>query len=154
MRFAALPVLAALLAPLPAAAAGLIDATDAKRVADTMSGLGYRALLETDGEGDPMITSAASGVNFSVFFYGCTDGADCRSLQFRASFDLADPTTAAKMNEWNRLHRFGKAYIDDEGDPFIEFNVTLDGGVSDANFADVVDWWDVVLGEFLVYIDW
>jgi len=155
MRFAALPVLIALTMPLSAAAAAdMIDATNAARIAQKLTDLGYRAKMDTDGAGDPMIRSAASGANFSVFFYGCTDGADCTAVQFQAGFDLADASTAAKMNEWNKTHRFGTAYIDDEGDPMLQMDVTLDGGVSEANFADVVDWWEIVLGEFQDYIGW
>jgi hypothetical protein len=154
MRLAALPILAALLAPMPAAAAGLIDATNPERIALRMIALGYPAAMDIDGAGDPLIRSSAAGANFTVFFYGCTNGANCLAVQFQAGFNLPTPTNAAKMNGWNRAHRFGAAYIDDEGDPMLQMDVTLDGGVSEANFDDAIDWWKVVLTEFQEYIEW
>ena len=62
--------------------------------------------------------------------------------------------TMDQVNTWNREFRFGKVYLDDENDPFLEMDVNLDYGVSEGNFLDTLDWWTVVLGRFEEYIDW
>ena len=49
--------------------------------------------------------------------------------------------------------RFGKAYLDKDGDATIELNVNLRGGVCNANFDETVGWWSTVLREFLTHID-
>ena len=35
-----------------------------------------------------------------------------------------------KVNEWNKKHRFSRAYIDDSGDPVLESDLDFDGGVT------------------------
>jgi hypothetical protein len=140
--------------PRPGAAAGLIEATDPERIADITSDLGYGARLEADAVGDPLIRTHASGADFSVFFYGCTDTARCKAAQFQAGFDLSAATSAAKMNEWNRAHRFGTAFIDDERDQSLQMDVTPAGGVSRTNCANAVDWWKVAPSEYQDFFGW
>ncbi len=35
-----------------------------------------------------------------------------------------------KMNDWNKKHRFSRAYIDDSNDPVLESDLDFDGGVT------------------------
>ncbi len=117
---------------------------------------GYRAELDVDGVGDPLIHSTTEGINYSISFYGCNDQPDraCDSLLFSAGFDLRDGATYELINEWNRAKRFGKAYLDHEMDPFIEMNLTVDGGITADNLKDWLSWWSIALAEFKQHIDW
>jgi Putative bacterial sensory transduction regulator len=45
------------------------------------------------------------------------------------------------INEWNKSKRFGRAYIDADGDPCVELDYDLEGGVSDDS---VKVWFDTV----------
>jgi Putative bacterial sensory transduction regulator len=45
------------------------------------------------------------------------------------------------VNEWNKSKRFGRAYIDTDGDPCVELDYDLEGGVSDAS---IKVWFDTV----------
>ena len=45
------------------------------------------------------------------------------------------------INEWNKTKRFGRAYIDAEGDPCVELDYDLEGGVSDDS---IKVWFDTV----------
>ena len=134
------------------AGAQTVDASDAGRLMKIIQGLGYGAQLTTDAAGDPMIVGKAEGVEFRVMFYRCTAGTACRVIQFRAGFDLADGSTLEAMNDWNRENLFGSAYLDAEGDPFVDYAVNLDFGVTRANFEDSFDWWLVVLRDFKSHI--
>ena len=49
--------------------------------------------------------------------------------------------TLTKVNEWNKTKRFGRAYIDSDGDPCIELDYDLEGGVSDDS---IKVWFDTV----------
>ena len=63
----------------------------------------------------PMIRAEGRGYTFTVFFYGCTENRDCTTLGFNSYF--ADGTSdIAKVNGWNRENRFGRAYVDGDGD--------------------------------------
>jgi len=45
------------------------------------------------------------------------------------------------VNEWNKTKRFGRAYIDNDGDPCVELDYDLEGGVSDDS---IKVWFDTV----------
>jgi hypothetical protein len=117
---------------------------------------GYRAELTSDSTGAPKINSTASGVNFSIWFYGCSDDqvSECSSFSFSAGFDLGDGIEPAKINEWNRTERFGTAYYDEENDPYLDMNVNIDGGATADLLRDWMRWWEVGLSDFTVHIGW
>ena len=133
---------------VPAWAAQTVDATDPAELVSIIQALGYRAVLDTDDTGDPMIRSSTGGTDFSIYFYGCTDNTDCKSLLFKAGYDLDDGTTLEVIDDWNETILFGRAYLDDEADPWLEMPVNMDGGVSRRNFEDNYDWWEVIVAEF------
>lgn len=132
----------------------LVDATNEYTLASILHGLGYPVEVETLDDGDPVIRSKLEGTEFSIFFYNCSSGMECKTVQFYAGYDLTDGMTVDQMNEWNRTKRFGKVYLDDESDPRLEMDVNLDFGVTRANFEDTIDWWFTIVRSFQEYIDW
>jgi hypothetical protein len=126
----------------------LVDATDANRLADIIRDLGYKAAVSTDNVGDPMIESSVGGTDITVLFFGCEDNLKCTSVLFKVGYDLSDGTTLEVINAWNEQNLFGRAYMDDELDPWIEMPVNLFDGVTRSNFEDSFDWWEVVVGKF------
>lgn len=135
------------------AAAQLVDATDPERLGTIIRDLGYRARIDMDGVGDPMIASSVGGTDFNIYFFGCTQRAGCKSLLFKVGYDLASGTTLEVVNAWNETSLFGRAYRDEDGDPWLEMSVNMDGGVSLFNFQDTFDWWEVVLEKFEDHIE-
>ena len=132
-----------------------ITATDANVVMKAMQDFGLIATMDVDGQGDPKVSSRVSDTKFSVYFYGCQDNDNCSSILIKAGYDLNNGISALKINEWNREKRFAKAYIDDEGDPFLEMDVNLDfDGVGNKNFEDTLDWWRLLVEDFEEFIDW
>jgi len=132
-----------------------VTATNAYTVLQAIHEFGYTATMENDSDGDPKISGKVSSTSFNVYFYGCTDNTNCKSLIFKAGYNLSNGISAAKINEWNRNKRFSRAYIDDEGDPFLEMDVNLDyEGVGNENFQDTLDWWRVSVESFEEFIDW
>jgi hypothetical protein len=152
MRKIILPPAAALSLVLahPAAAAELVDASEPETLVAIIQELGYRAKLETDGLGDPLIVSSVGGTEFSIQFYGCNEltHAACKLLLFKVGYDLDEGTTHAVINEWNATKLVGRAYLDDESDPWFEMPVNMDGGISRPNFEDTFDWWEVSIEGF------
>lgn len=134
--------------PTAPVADGLIVASDPQGVASAMQGLGYKATLGTDSAGDPTITGDIDGVSYNVYFYGCQENANCQWLIFSAGYDLPNGSTPQVISDWNMNNLVGQAYLDSEQDPFINYFVTTTGGLTQENFADVVDWWKVAMGNF------
>ncbi len=117
----------------------IVDATDPGVVLDVATGYGSAQMGE-DGSGDPQITGRAEGHRYVIYFYGCTDNADCDSLTFWAGWADMD-VPLERINEWNAIKRWPKAYQDEEGDSIVEMNVNLDGGVTYRNLDNWFDWW-------------
>ncbi|WP_108661518.1 YbjN domain-containing protein [Acuticoccus kandeliae] len=142
----------AFLALLPGAALAqdVIDGRDPDAILNIARGYGS-ALMETDEIDDPLIRGRIEGVAYLVYFYGCVDNKECRAIQFRSTFGRE--TTLESMNAWNRDHRFGTGYINNEGYPTLEYDVNLDYGVTPRNLDDTFDWWRVTLGEFKEHLE-
>ncbi|ARC87355.1 YbjN domain-containing protein [Rhodovulum sp. MB263] len=145
--------------PLAAQAASAdVIASDPDSVLKALQSKGLAATMETDDLGDPKIVSHLTGdsnTEFIVLFYGCTDNVDCSSVQFYVAYDMKDPVTALKMNQWNREWLFTKATLDDEGDPGLEMDVILaKPGIDKKLFMTTIDIWQQSIDAFEDYIDW
>ena len=116
---------------------------------------GYKAevLTRKDSDKPKYIGSASGGVNFYIDLYDCK--ADrCASLQFFSAFDKDQPMTAEKINGWNLENRYSRAYIDDEGDPYLEYDANLSPGGTYEALDDDLQVWTNSLGKFTTFIDW
>lgn len=53
------------------------------------------------------------------------------SAQLFAGFSSSRAMSPIIINEWNRTKRFSRSYIDREGDPILESDIDLEGGVTE-----------------------
>ncbi|MBK5934546.1 putative sensory transduction regulator [Rhodovulum imhoffii] len=147
------PVFLGLMAA-PAAAENVM-AANPQQVLEAVQAYGFSATLGTDSHDDPEISGRVSKTNFHIVFHGCDGHENCSVLLFLAAYDKEDPMTAQQINIWNMQKLFGRAVLDDEGDPRLEMPVNLDyDGVGAKNFEDTLDWWRIAVEEFEDFIDW
>lgn len=132
---------------------GLICASDPASVVTAMQEEGYRAKLGKDALGEPMIESEGAGYDFEVLFYDCEDGKACKALQFSAGFKPEKEYNAEYANSWNSSKRYARAYVNDKQELFLRNDITTVGGLNKANFADAIDWWVTMLGEFSKFVE-
>lgn len=65
------------------------------------------------------------------------------------AFVPTNKPTLEEMNKYAAENRFGRVYIDDEGDPIIEMDIDLEaGGMSRALFLDNLAYWDSIMVAF------
>ncbi len=131
--------------------ANLVCASAPQTIVDGFLAAGYKAKLTKDSVGDPKIESAANGYDFSVYFYGCKQGRDCTSIQFQIGFADDGKNTLELANSWNRDKRFIKMAVTKDDGLSVSYDVSTLGGLTQENFADVIDWWAVMLGELNAY---
>ena len=62
-----------------------------------------------------------------------------KNLQFYASFKKK--ATMGRINDWNASKRYTRAYLDKEGDPVLEADLDLEGGVSYGALAEFFKTW-------------
>ena len=134
--------------------AGQLVIGDADQVAAAMRAAGHPVERSVAGDGTPRLDGVLDGWSYSVYFYGCR-GDLCDAIQFSAGFDEDEPVEHDLINRWNRDNRFGRAYLDDEGDPWVEMDINMEGdGVTLSNFNETLGYWAVVLPAFVNHIGW
>ena len=90
-------------------------------------------------------------VEFTVDFYDCKDK-HCTSISF-SSWYKPDPLwTAALTNEWNAQKRFLRIGVDKEGKLREYIDISTIGKLTQANFADMVDWYESMDAELARFI--
>ena len=144
MKFGSVSIASAvLLCATPAYAQTDIEMISAKNPAEltvVLMNAGYDVELSEDGVGDPMIASELAGMPLRIYFYGCdaetNDG--CDSLQFSTGFDRLQPWTREQALQISEKLRFASVRLDEEGDPFISWDIITGDGIPTAVFLESV----------------
>ncbi len=144
-----LTLLAAFAAITAAPALAKNVVADIDQIAEVLTGAGYK-FEKKEKDGEKYLRVEASGYHFLLFSYGCDDkGQKCKSVQFYAAFDPDKSPTLDVMNSYARENRWGRVYLDKDGDPAIEFDLDLEqGGMSGELFLDNVAYWEAVMVAF------
>lgn len=125
-----------------------------QEVAAWLKAKGYRADLEQTDEGEKYVASAAEGVNFEIYMYDCKGAARCTSLQFHIGFGMESDLSVDRINSWNRENRYVKAYLDDEKDPYFQYDANLSPGGTYEALDDDLGVWLGFLPNIKSHIDW
>ena len=91
-----------------------------------------------------------AGYNFIILPFSCDEnGDDCKSVQFYTAFAADTDPTLEEMNNYASENRFGRVYLDQDGDPAIEMDIDLEaGGMSEALFMDNLAYWEAIMVNF------
>lgn len=137
---------AAVAGPLPT------GGVTAQEVAQALQAKGLQAQIETDSQGDPMISSALDGTPFRVLFYTCNAGR-CAAISFATAFPRAGNVGLQKINDWSRNNRFGRAYLGGENYPYVEYDVDLERGGTTEAIGNAIDVWAWVIPNFKKHVN-
>ncbi|MCW3836704.1 YbjN domain-containing protein [Sphingomonas canadensis] len=150
-------VLAAALAVLPAAPAlaqaKMVDLTDPMNVAMALEDAGYDAEVKTSEKGSPYIVSHANGSEFIIRLYGCEEQIKCTSLEFFSRWEPQPWFTAELANEWNSSKRFMFVSVNEKGELMQSMDLPGSGPVSFDYFADALDWYVTIDGQFNEWLE-
>lgn len=137
------------------ASAQISEASSPEDVAALIEDYGLSAEIEypDDAEG-PLISSATDNFMFLITFEACDpDGTGCELIVFRCgfSFEPEDRPDLETINAWNN-EQWGKAYMDDEGNPWVAIEVNVMDGITEENLVDTLGWWEDMMIEFADHI--
>jgi len=146
-------VVAATFAGAAPASAQMIDARNPERIEALLAADGWTTALTAETGQAPYIWAERKGLRFVVAFNNCTDGRQCRTLQFLLGVEGAKALTLDKLNEWNRDQRFARAYRDETGDPVLAMDLDLDfKGLPRANVEETIRTWTGLVDSFYRFI--
>lgn len=132
----------------PAAAQALannqiVERVDAKFVQRILNDMGFTG-SQIDEDGD--VTVMMQGMEVTLFIDETKT-----SVQFYFGMRGTDAGLDT-VNSWNRTKRYSRAYLDKEGDPILESDLDLEGGVTVARIKDFVKTYGLSLAAFLKVI--
>lgn len=152
-KWLAIALLAGALAPAWASEGSFSDGVTALEISAALADSGLTPITHPGPPG-PDIWSRLDKQPFNVFFFGCSSERTprCREVQFYAGFPIDGIFPTAEINSWNGSHRFGRAYIDDDGDAALEMD--LDAiGTSKRQIKDAVLWWKTLVPQFAAFLE-
>lgn len=105
-------------------------------------GWGHAAELGATVSGNPVIRAAAAGHKFHVLFaWPSDDGRLYGCLNFITVFAARPGLTLDAVNAISQGSRFGRLYLDDDGDLILERDISLTGGVAVGYLQEcLLDW--------------
>ena len=96
------------------------------KISETMKQEGYAVTIRDESYVEWRIDGRKSQI------FVADDG---QSLQFHAAF-LDTQATLATVNDWNRSKKYSRSYLDKDGDPHLELDLDLSGGITEARVID------------------
>jgi Putative bacterial sensory transduction regulator len=126
---------------------------DVDQIAGVLKGAGHMLEIKT-ADGERYISSEIAGYKYALLFFGCDDTKkNCKSVQFFVAFTPKTKPTLDAMNGYAKDHRWGRIYLDKDGDPAMEFDLDLEqGGMSEELFLDNVAYWEAIVGGFAKFV--
>ena len=103
---------------------------------------------------DPMITGELDGTPYSIAFYGCWLGRQCKTILFQADLGREDWSPEVQMiDDWNARALFGRAWMRDDGHAVLDHPVAMADGLPKAALAATFEAWRAALDEYKDFID-
>ncbi len=144
-RIAALALMFAVLAGPSAvrAESGVIDTLGVESITEALKSEGYAAATDNPGDGmESTVVWKLDGSKCGIMLYD-----EGHSIQFYVCFS-GTSATLDKVNEWNRSKRFSRSYLDEEGDPCLELDLDLAGGITKDRLVDYFKTCTVSFGQW------
>lgn len=153
---AAMALTFAAAAPATAQTSGAIPngGVTAQELQRFLQSKGLPAEVKRGDNGQQYLASKADDIIFTIILYDCNSPPRCASVRFVADFDVDERMSAAKANEWNVQKRYVKAYIDENGDPSIDYDVNTSPGKTWEGFDDDFGVWVGLMTDFTKFIGW
>jgi hypothetical protein len=117
----------------------------AQEMTDILEKEHFAITMAKDQNGDPLIKTQLDDLDWSVYFFECRNNR-CGSIQFAAGFRKKVP--AAQTMEWNKAKRFGRAYLNPDGGPWVEMDMDLEHGANTEAMSNNIERWKLTLREF------
>ncbi|TWG89068.1 putative sensory transduction regulator [Luteimonas sp. J16] len=128
---------------------GTISGPEALRI---LRDLDLSPELGRDSAGDPRIVFQMDGLHARMNFFDCRQSR-CRSLQLETALDLTPGSSFQFANEYNRKYRYGRIYLDEEMDPYLQFDFELPMARVEEYIISQLETFELLLGHLTSEFD-
>jgi hypothetical protein len=99
-----------------------------------LKGMGFSTDIAGEGDNRRVRFFPDESLESLSTFYFFSDG---EAIQYYHAW-TGQNVKAADLNAWNRGFRFSRAYIDSDGDPVLELDLDLAGGICEERIKDFI----------------
>jgi len=140
-------------APTPRAPiAGLVTSTDANGLVAALQRAGFTAEVKTQGR-EVTVLGRIDTLPFQAFLGNCNpSGGGCTDIELYAGFSGGTKIPLERINAWNARTRFARAYLDEDGDPAIAMDLSLQGGLSGDSLKGHLQTWGAALETYAAFL--
>jgi hypothetical protein len=115
---------------------------------------GLTPVLGKTNVGRTKITFTFQGAETTIYFYDCHDGmGSCDTIRFVHGLDLPDGASLAAVNRWNNTEQWGRAYINDNGDPWLDMPLWVGEQMPFSIFNPVMGAWTQAATKFKLHFE-
>lgn len=119
-----------------------------------LAAAGFNPELGENNVGRTRINFNAYGAASSIYFYDCHDGmGDCDSIRFVHGLDLPNGTSPAAINRWNAGEPWGRAYLDDNDDPWLDLSLWVGSEMPVWVFRPTLAAWTDAASKFRLHFE-
>jgi hypothetical protein len=111
-------------------------------------GYGHVELTKNDND-DPQIDSVDGIAHLSVSFADCDPDPDhCQVIKVAQCWNLQDDAMPGRVWLWNKWALWAVAYLDQSKSPCMAMEINFTGGITSANFASLMNRWQLAADDF------
>jgi opacity protein-like surface antigen len=131
---------------------GLITGTDANGLAAALQRAGVTAEVKTEGR-QASVLGRIETLPFQAFLGNCNpSGGGCTDIEIYAGFSGGRRMPLERINGWNARTRYARAFLDEDGDPALQMDISLQGGVSAASLNGHLQTWGAALETYALFL--
>ncbi|MDZ4778188.1 MAG: YbjN domain-containing protein [Alphaproteobacteria bacterium] len=140
-------------APPPrAASVNLISSTDANGLVAALQRAGFTAEVKTEGR-QTSVLGRIETLPFQAFIGNWnSSGGGCTDIELYAGFSGGQRIPLERINGWNNRTRFARAFLDPDGDPALQMDISLQGGLSADSLRLHLETWGAALETYAAFI--
>lgn len=151
--FAALALLTCGLCCGPAAAKDLpAGGLTIEELSNWAHGIGLTPQIQTGANGAQTLLIVTDKSRWHIAMDDCKKNGRCGSLIFSIGLSTKGAFSAAQINAWNRSNRWARAYLDEENDPWLDYDVDLSPGGTYEGLNDQFTIWRDSLTNFRKFL--
>jgi hypothetical protein len=130
----------------------LIASTDINGLVFALQRAGFTAEVKTEGR-QSYVLGRLGTVPFQAFLSGCQpSGGGCTDIELYAGFSGTQRIPLERINGWNARTRFARAFLDEDGDPALQLDIGLVGGVSADALKATLETWGSALETYSLFL--